>query len=194
MKIGFCIVFLIIVSVAACGGGKKSSESFFAVDETKEATDLVDAANKKLKLIKKRFKDNEPRYEQLKSALKAKDETKVRELSNQFVDQITAGTDEGNEAIETLRKAKNMNINADFRQYLDMKIVSLEKYVEAFEHRRKAAQILGEGYDPKDVMKRDRVLAEFKQEEEKFNEIIEEGRQSSQDANDIAKESLKKKN
>ena len=43
-------------------------------------------------------------------------------------------------------------------------------------------------------MKRDRVLAEFKQEEEKFNEIIEEGRQSSQDANDLAKESLKKKN
>lgn len=192
MKVRAPIAFLILaVTLAACGG--KPNESIFSRDETAEAANFVDSANRKLKLIKKRFKDNEPRYDDLKAALKSKDEAKVRAISNEFVDQISAGTQEGNEAIDLLKQARDMNVNADFRQYLDLKIASLEKYVEAFEQRRQAAQLLAEGYDPKDASKRDRVIAEFKQKEEKFNEIIEEGRQSSQDANDLAKESLKKK-
>ncbi len=193
MNVRIFIFLIFAVFALSCGGGKKSSDSFFAKDETNEAADIVDAANKKLKQIKKRFKENEPRYVELKKALKEKNESKVRELSNVFVEEITAGANEGLEAIEMLKKAKEMNINADFKQYLDLKIISLEKYVEAFDHRRKAAEILGEGYDPKDVMKRDRVIAAFRQEEEKFNEIIEEGRQTSQDANELARESLNRK-
>lgn len=192
MRVRNVIAILILaVFLAACGG--KPNESIFSRDETVEAAEFVDAGNRKLKLIKKRFKDNEPRYDELKAALKSKDEAKVRTLSNEFVDQISAGTQEGNEAIELLQRARDMNINSDFRQYLDLKIASLEKYVEAFEQRRQAAKLLAEGYDPKDASKRDRVIAEFKQKEERFNEIIEEGRQSSQDANDLAKESLRKK-
>ncbi len=193
MKSITSVLFLGVILLAACGGVKSTSDSVFSMDETAEAANTVDAANKKLKLIKKRFKDNEPRYEELKTALKARDEAKVRALADEFVNQISAGTEEGGEAIELLRKARGMNINDDFKSYLDLKIASLEKYVEAFEQRRQAAQILRDGYDPKNVMNRDRVIAEFKLKEDKFNEIIEEGRQSSQDANDLAMESLRKK-
>lgn len=189
---------LLLISVLfvaiGCGGGGSSSDSFFARDETAEAAVLVETANKKLKLIKKRFKDNEPRYDDLKNALKAKDVTKVRMLSNEFVEQIAAGIDEGNNAIADLRNAREMKINGDFRDYLEMKISSLEKYVDAFEQRKEAAKILADGYDPKDAAKRERVIAEFREKEEKFNEIIEEGRRHSQDANDLARESMKKKN
>lgn len=187
------IIILSVLFAIGCGGGGSSSDSFFARDETAEAAVMVETANRKLKLIKKRFKDNEPRYEDLKNALRAKDEAKVRALSNEFVEQIAAGTDEGNEAIADLRKARDMQINSEFREYLEMKISSLEKYVDAFEQRKLAAKILADGYDPKDAMKRERVIAEFRQKEEKFNEIIEEGRQYSQDANELARESLRKK-
>lgn len=178
--------------ISACGGGSQKTESLFSRDETQDAAALVVTANGKLMDIKKRFKDNEPRYEELKTALKSKDEKKVRELSNRFVDEITAGSQQGGEAIDTLKKAKDMNINEDYRQYLDLKIISLEKYVEAFEQRRQAAELLAQGYDPKDVMNRDKVIAEFRLREEKFSQIIEEGRQTSADANEWARESLRK--
>jgi hypothetical protein len=193
MRVRLLILVISIASAVSCGDGTKPSESIFATDETKQAADLVFSANIKLKLIKKRFKDNEPRYEELKTALRTKDEEKVRKLSGEFVDQIAAGTEEGNQAIETLRKARDMNINREFKEYLDLKITSLEKYVEAFEQRRQAAEILRSGYDPKNVMNRDRVIGEFKLKEEKFSEIIEDGRRSSQEANDFATESLRKK-
>ncbi len=180
------------VLIGACGGGKKTTDSLFSRDETQDAAALVVQANGKLMDIKRRFKENGPRYEELKTALKAKDEKKVRELSNKFVDEITAGSQEGGEAVDTLKKAKDMNINEDYRQYLDLKIISLEKYIEAFEQRRQAAELLAEGYDPKDVMKRDKVIAEFRQKEDKFNQIIEEGRHTSADANEWARESLRK--
>lgn len=186
------LLIVAAMMISACGGGTQKTESLFSRDETQDAAELVIKANGKLMNIKKRFKENEPRYEELKSALKAKDENKVRELSNRFVDEITAGSQQGDEAIEALKKAKNMNVNEDYRQYLDLKIISLEKYVEAFEQRRQAAELLAQGYDPKNVMNRDKVVAEFRQREEKFSQIIEEGRQTSADANEWARESLRK--
>jgi len=186
------LLIVAAMMISACGGGTQKTESLFSRDETQDAAELVIKANGKLMNIKKRFKENEPRYEELKSALKAKDENKVRELSNRFVDEITTGSQQGDEAIEALKKAKNMNVNEDYRQYLDLKIISLEKYVEAFEQRRQAAELLAQGYDPKNVMNRDKVVAEFRQREEKFSQIIEEGRQTSADANEWARESLRK--
>jgi nitrate reductase assembly molybdenum cofactor insertion protein NarJ len=195
----YLIQFLIlcpILVLLSCGKGDRSTSdsSIFSKDETAEAVELVKQANDKLKLIKKRFKDNEPRYEELKTALRDKNEKKVRELSNAFVEQIGAGSEEGTDAIEKLRSAKELNINQEYKEYLQLKLLSLEKYIEAFEQRRQAALILAENYDPKDPVKQNRAITEFKLKEEKFGEIIEIGRSSSEEANDLAKESLRRKN
>lgn len=190
------ILFLVFSLVfAACPDKNKPSQtsSIFTLDETAEAGETVREANDELKKIKQRFKDNEPRLAELQTALKEKNSDKVRSISDQLITEINAGTEVGEEAINKLRIAQEKNINADYKEYLSLKILALEKYVEAFEERRQAAILLRDGYDPKNAARRDQVVAAFKQREEKFKEIMEDARVSSEQANELAKESLNRK-
>lgn len=161
-------------------------------DQTQEAANLVGEANDKLKQIKKLFSENESRLEELKATMNNKDEKKVKEISDELIYQINNGTKLGGEAIEKIEEAQKMNVNDDFKNYLGLKTQSLRKYIEAFEERRELAKILRDRYDPKNVAQRDIVVEEFRKREEKFKEIMEEGRKSSEDANALAKESLSK--
>lgn len=186
----------LIFFVAACPSKNNSSQSggsILSFDETSDAGETVREANNILKQIKQRFKDNEPRLEELQTALKEKNAEKVRSVSDQLITEINAGTEAGEEAINKLRVAKDKNINNDYREYLDLKILALEKYVEAFEERRQAAILLRDGYDPKNAARRDQVIGAFKQREERFKEIMEAARISSEQANQLAKESLNRK-
>lgn len=197
MRKDFIIILFLAFSLlfAACAKKNNSSQTggIFTFDETADAGNVVREANDQLKQIKQRFKDNEPRLEQLQSALKEKNSEKVKSISDQLVTEINAGTEAGEEAINKLRTAKDKNINEDYREYLDLKIMALEKYVEAFEERRKAAILLRDGYDPKNATIRNQVISAFKEREEKFKEIMEDARKSSEEANRLAKESLNRK-
>jgi hypothetical protein len=187
--LGFSLMF------AACSKKNNPSQTggIFTLDETADAGNTVREANDQLKQIKQRFKDNEPRLQELQTALKEKNSEKVRSISDQLVTEINAGTEVGEDAINKLRAAQEKNINEDYREYLSLKIMALEKYVEAFEERRKAAILLRDGYDPKNAAIRDQVIGAFKEREEKFKEIMEEARKSSEEANQLAKESLNRK-
>ena len=188
-----------IFFVAACGSKNNSSQttgggsSILSFDETKEAGDVVKESNEILKQIKKRFKDNEPKLEELQNALKEKNSEKVKTVSEELITQINLGTEAGQEAINKLRIAQDKNINQDYKDYLLLKIQALDKYIEAFEERRKAAILLKEGYDPKNAAQRQQVVAAFKEREDKFKEIMEEARKSSEQANQLAQESLNRK-
>ena len=186
-----CLIFF----MAACSGKNNSSQSssIFSSDETQEAGNLVIEANNLLKLIKQRFNDNEDRLDELQAALKAKDADKVKTIANELVTQINAGSDVGAEAINKLRIAKDKNINEDYKNYLDLKIQALEKYVLAFDERRQAAILLRDGYDPKNAANRDRVMVAFKEKDLKFKQIWEEAHELSDEANKLAKESLNRK-
>ena len=113
--------------------------------------------------------------------------------AEELITEINIGTEAGKEAINKLRIAQDKNINEDYREYLMLKIQALEKYVEAFEERRQAAILLRDGYDPKDAARRDQVVAAFKERDEKFKEIMEEARKSSEQANQVAKDSLNRR-
>jgi hypothetical protein len=197
LKILCVVVSLwLIFFAAACPSKDKTSSQtggIFSTDETADAGETVREANDILKQIKQRFKDNEPRLQELQTALKEKNADKVHSICDQLVTEINAGTEAGEEAITKLRAAKDKNINQDYKDYLDFKIIALEKYIEAFEERRQAAILLRDGYDPKNAAKRDQVVAAFKEREEKFKEIMEEARVSSEQANQLAKESLNRK-
>jgi hypothetical protein len=186
----------LIIFVAACPNKTNSTQSgggILSFDETAEAGNIVRESNDILKQIKQRFKDNEPKLEELQNALKEKNPEKVKSISEELITQINLGTEAGKVAINKLRIAQDKNINEDYREYLDLKIRALEKYVEAFDERRKAAILLREGYDPKNAAQRDQVITAFKEREEKFKEIMEEARKSSEEANQLAKESLNRK-
>jgi len=186
-------LWLILSTACSTNNGPTQTSSIFSTDETEAAGDTVKEANNVLKAIKQRFKDNEPRLEELQNALKAKDSDKVRAIADQLITEINAGSEAGEDAVTKLRAARDKNINDDYRQYLDLKITALEKYVEAFEERRQAAILLRDGYDPKSAAKRDQVTAAFMEREKNFQKIIEEARQSSEEANRLAKESLNRK-
>lgn len=192
--VSLCLIFL----VAACSKNNSSpttggGSSILSFDETKEAGDTVKEANEILKQIKKRFKDNDPKLQELQEAMKGKDTEKVRKLTEELITEINLGTEAGQEAINKLRVAQDKNINEDYKEYLLLKTQALEKYVEAFDERRKAAILLREGYDPKNVAQRQQVIAAFKEREEKFKEIMEDARKSSEQANQLAQESLNRK-
>lgn len=188
----------LIFFAAACPNKTNPSQSsggggILSFDETAEAGNIVKESNEILKQIKKRFNDNEPKLQELQSALKEKNPEKVRTLTEELITEINLGTEAGAEAINKLRIAQDKNINEDYKEYLLLKIQALEKYVEAFDERRKAAILLREGYDPKNASKREQVIAAFKEREEKFREIMEEARKSSEQANQLAQDSLNRK-
>lgn len=189
-------VFLwLVFSLTACQSSTTQSGGggILSFDETADAGETVREANNILREIKQRFKDNEPKLEELQNALKEKNSDKVRAVSEELITQINIGTEAGKEAINKLRVAQEKNINEDYKEYLLLKTQALEKYVEAFEERRQAAILLRDGYDPKSAAKRDQVTAAFKEREEKFKEIMENARKSSEEANELAKESMRRK-
>src|SRR6476660_2183926 len=96
--------------VEECSDKNNSSPKtggIFTLDETADAGNVVREANDQLKQIKQRFKDNEPRLEELQSALKEKNSEKVKSIADQLVTEIDAGTRAGEEAINKLRTAKD---------------------------------------------------------------------------------------
>lgn len=194
----FSVFLCLIICAAACSNNDNPAQtgggsSILSFDETKEAGDIVKESNEILKQIKKRFKDNEPKLQELQEALKGKNTEKVKALTEELITEINLGTEAGQEAINKLRIAQDKNINEEYKEYLLLKTQALEKYVEAFDERRKAAILLREGYDPKNAAQREQVIAAFKEREEKFREIMEEARKSSEQANQLAQESLNRK-
>jgi hypothetical protein len=195
----FFIKILLLLSFSllfsACPKTNNSSQTggILSFDETEAAGNEVKEANDQLKLIKQRFKDNENRLDELQAAMKGKNPEKVREIADELVTQINAGTEVGEDAINKLRVAQEKNINEDYKEYLGLKIQALERYVEAFEERRQAAILLRDGYDPKNAAKREQVIAAFKEREDKFKEIVQSARELSEEANRLARESLNRK-
>lgn len=195
MKRNFFKILLLILSLAlcACSSSEDSNDgigSYF--DQTQESANLVQEANNQLRQIKQLFQKNAGWLEELKTAMNNKDEKKVKEISNELVYQINDGTKLGEEAVEKIERASAMNVNEDFKSYLNLKADSLRKYAEAFEERRQLAILLRDQYDPKNAEKRDFVLEEFKRKEENFKRIIKEAQEVSERANELAKEASQK--
>ena len=179
--------------LCACpGGSNRGGTDIFQADETQEAAALVSEANVELRKIKQLFNEGSQGLSELEQAMRDRDEARVRAIADGFVTQINKGSEMGEKAIEKIRQAEQLNINEEFREYLSLKSAALSKYIQAFEERRQAAIILRDGYDPKNAAKRDQVVGEFKAREEKFKTIMEEARQLSEDANVLAKESMRK--
>jgi hypothetical protein len=187
------LLLIFSLSLCACSGAEDSNDgigSYF--DQTQESANLVQEANNQLRQIKQLFQKNAGWLEELKTAMNNKDEKKVKEISNELVYQINDGTKLGEEAIEKIERASAMNVNEDFKSYLNLKADSLRKYAEAFEERRQLAILLRDRYDPKNVEQRDFVLEEFKRKEENFKRIIKEAQEVSERANELAKEASQK--
>ena len=188
-------IWLIALLFSACQ--KKPSESggfnILSTDDTKEAVDLINDANSDLKKIKAIYKDNMGKTVELKAAMSNKENEKVKEIAGNLVTEIDNGVTLGESAYQKIEKAKELNINETYKQYLDMKSEALRKQLEAFEYRRKSAILLRDSFGGKEQKDLEVTKAKFKELDDNFQKLMEEGRTLSQDANELAKEAAKSK-
>lgn len=189
ISISLCVAF------SACGkSDAESADLLNFSDDTTAAAQFVSEANEDLNKIKVKYKENEKKREELKDAIKNNEVEKVKQISDDLVYIINDGMVLGESAIEKIGKAQEMNINPDFKEYLELKELSLQKQMDAFENYRQAARSLRDGYNPKDEKQREAVKTEFATRNENFQKIMEEAKKYSKQANDLAKNSAKKEN
>ncbi len=178
---------LTLIFTFACKKGEDSSV-FSLTDDTDEAVKLIDSANEDLQGIKKLYKANENRVEDLKIAMKDKKVEDAKKIADDAVYAINDGMALATKSVEKIEKAEGLNINSDFKKYLALKEKSIRKLMEAFEMRREIALALRNGYDPENIQQRDLVLAAFKEKDEKFKELEKEAQDASRQANQLAKD------
>jgi hypothetical protein len=176
-----------LVFVFACKKGDEDSSILDLSNDTDKAVKLIDSANADLKEIKKLYKANENRVEDLKIAMRDKKVEEAKKIANDAVYAINDGMALGEKAVAKIDEAKSLDINDDFREYLDLKENSIRKFMEAFGFRREIALALRNGYDPENTKQREIVLTEFKEKEQKFKQLEEEAQDLSRKANKLAK-------
>lgn len=180
---------LIVVSLVLAGCGDGDLVSGLSGDQTAEAVKLVDEANRTdLRAIKRLYKKNERIVQDIAIAMKDDDVIKVRQLAKQASSAINEGLDHGEKAIRKIQQARELEINPNFKKYLQLKEDSLRKLVEAFELRQELAQALSKDFV---ITDKDKILllkAEMMKREQEFHKIIKEGQDLSSEANQLAKD------
>jgi hypothetical protein len=173
--------------------GRSDSIGILApAEETAEAAALVASANEDLTKIKILYKENEGKREELKKAMEADEADKVKKIADDIVYLINDGFDEAKSAIDKIGRAQDMEINDDYREYLHLKEESLKRELDAFENYRQAARTLRDNYDPKNAAMRDKVKEDFADRVENYRKLMEEARDYSNRANELAKDALKR--
>lgn len=167
-------------------------------DETAAATKLIQEANQDLTKIKELYNENEGDLEKegkrslLKKALEANDAEQVKKISDDVNYIIVDGMNYARSAIEKIQQAQDMEINSDYREYLRLKETALQKQIDAFEQYRQAARALRDNYDPKNDALRVRVKTEFDERSDKYRELMEQARDYSSQANELAKDAIRR--
>ncbi len=188
-SLGFFVLLAILIS-SCKSSGRSDSPSIFSSDQTAEAAKVVASANEDLTKIKVLYKENEGKREDIKKALETDNAEDVKKLSDQVVSLINDGSENAKSAVDKLEQAQEMQINDDYREYLRLKEESLKREQEAFENYRQAARTLRDNYDPKNAVMRDKVKEDFKKRVENYRELMEQARDYSNRANEIAKQAL----
>jgi hypothetical protein len=167
-------------------------------DETAAAAKLIQEANQDLTKIKELYNENEGDLEKegkrslLKKALEANNAEQVKKISDDVNYIIVDGMNYARSAIEKIQQAQDMEINSDYREYLRLKETALQKQIDAFEQYRQAARALRDNYDPKNDALRVRVKTEFDERSDKYRELMEQARDYSSQANELAKDAIRR--
>jgi len=193
-KIQFFAVMSIalVLTLSSCTRSGGGISILNPLDETSEAALIVDDANKDLTKIKVLYQQNEGKREDLKAAMEKNDAETAKKIADEVLYLINDGTAYGKSAVEKIQKAQEMQINDDYREYLRLKEEALKRQLEAFENYRQAARILRDSYDPKDAKMREKVKEEFKTRSDNYRKLMEDARDYSSRANELAKEAVKR--
>ena len=195
-----CVFLWFLFFGAACQKNNNSDSSggsgldvFGLTDQTQEVAQTVAEANQDLKKIREMDKKNQSKVGELKTAMDDKRIDEVKKIAGELVYIINDGFLLGENAISKIEKARELNTNETYKEYLRLKEESLRTQLEAFEYRRQFAQLLRNEFGTKDKFEIDKVKTAFQDKEENFQKKWEIARDLSGQANQLAKDSQQQK-
>ncbi|MGI8470416.1 MAG: hypothetical protein ACR2N3_18405 [Pyrinomonadaceae bacterium] len=192
----FKILLILLLALTGCKKSSDSSSGGLDIlgisDQTDDAGKIVADANVDLKKIKVIYKNNETSVKELEDAMNAQDVEKVKKIAGDLVNEINNGMALGESAVAKIDDAENLKINETYRNYLDLKKAALRKQLDAFEFRRQSAILLRDGFGGKDKLEIEKAKAALKEREDNFKRLMATAKDMSEEANQIAKDSLKK--
>lgn len=196
LKIGLVFLILFVCLTACKTEDRETGDSSILdfQDDTDRAIELIQEANRNLQSIKALYNTNNPKVEELKKALNAREIEKVQKIANELSLVIVDGYVFADNAKEKIDEAKNLSgINETLRNYLELKSESLELQIKAFDYRRDSAKLFRDQFGTEDTNQMELAKAKFTENEKKFAEYIAEAKKRSDEADKIWSDSKKKK-
>ncbi len=164
----------------------------FESDDTDEAIELIDEANRNLKSIRVLYNQNNSKVAELTKALQAQEIEKVQKLTDELSLIINDGYVFAESAKEKIEKAQTLNINPDWKDYLRLKGMSLDMQIKAFDFRRESAILFREKFGGADKLQMAQAADKFKKNEENFAKYIVQAEDLNKQADALAKDVEKK--
>jgi len=191
-RLGLLAAFVLCASFAGCFQNGGNGLGILDKDDTEDAIELVSNANTDLKRIRVLYRDNASKVKDLEDALSKGDVKKVKILTDDLSAIINDGYVLAESAKEKLEKAQDLDINEDWKEYLGLKISSLNKQIKAFDYRRESAQLFRDKFGGTDKAQMARAAQIFRKNEENFEKYMKEAGDLSNEADQLAKDVGKK--
>lgn len=194
------IIFIILLFSLAFSSCKKAETSLdnssildFSSDDTEKAVALIQEANDELRRIKILYNENESDLKNLREATKNQDAAKIKQISNDLVYVINDGFIFADSAKSKIDEAQQLNINPQFKDYLGLKEDSLDLQIEAFKSLHEAARLMRDGAGSQNKEEIERAKIAFKEKDDTFKKKMEEAKQKSVQADELAKNAMQEK-
>jgi uncharacterized protein YehS (DUF1456 family) len=192
----FLLLVFLSICLTACNTKKAETDdsgSFFD-DDTDRAIEYVQEANRNLQSIKALYNVNNPKKDELKTALKNNEIEKVKKIADELTVVMVDGYVFAKNAKEKLDEAKSLSgINETFRRYLELKSESLDLQIKAFDYWRDTAKLFRDEFNPENEKQMEAAKAKFIENEKKFGEYQAEAQKRNDEADKIWSESKRKK-
>ena len=190
----FCLIFLSFLNFSCQSKTVENGDDtgfFDFSSDTEKAVALIKEANGEMLRIKILYNENQNALKELKEATKNGDSERAKIISKNLVDVINDGFVFADSARSKIIAAQELNIEQDYKDYLALKEMSLEKQIEAFQFLYDAARLLSENSGARDKEQIEKSRLVFKEKEENFQAKMDEAKKISSQADDLAKESMK---
>ena len=197
--------FILLFSILLCGvfsackkaetGGAADDTGIlnFSSDENEKAIELIQEANDELKRIKILYNENEAELKNLREASKNQDAARIKQIANDLVYVINDGFIFADSAKSKIDEAQALNINPQFKDYLGLKEDSLDLQIEAFKSLHEAARLLRDGAGTQNKEEIEAAKLAFKEKDDNFKKKMEEAKQKSLQADELAKNAMQEK-
>lgn len=198
MRVRLILILLIYICfIASCKkvetGDDNSSIVSFSTDDTEKAIALIQEANDELRRIKILYNENESDLKNLREAAKNQDVAKIKQIANDLVYVINDGFIFADSAKSKIDDAQQLNINSQFKDYLGLKEDSLDLQIEAFKSLHEAARLMRDGAGSQNKEEIELAKLSFKEKDDTFKKKMEEAKQKSVQADELAKNAMQEK-